>query len=102
MTNVTLAQADIPSDWPSTTFDLAVLVDFLYYLEPEDIASVCALASKSLAENGTLVVAHWRGHADDFLTPTSDVHRIVREAFGRHPDSSLCDRDHLIDLWVQP
>lgn len=100
--NVTLAQADVPRDWPSTAFDLVVLVDFLYYLEAADVASVCALAGQSLAENGTLVVAHWRGQADDFLTPTCDVHRIVRESVGSEPDSTLCDRDHLVDLWVQP
>lgn len=100
--NVTLSQADVPRDWPTTTFDLVVLVDFLYYLEQPDIASVCDLAKRSLAGTGTLVVGHWRGNADDFLTPTSDVHLIVRASVGREPDSVLYDRDHLIDLWVQP
>ena len=88
--------------WPTTTFNLIVLVDFLYYLEPADVARVCTAATKSLSPDGTLVVAHWRGSADDFLTSTADVHRIARDIVGRPPQSALDDRDHLIDLWVGP
>ena len=100
--NVSVTQRLLPTDWPTAThFDLVVLVDFLYYLDPDDVALVAELAWGSLAPQGTLLVAHWRGEADDFRTPTEAVHRIVRGSFGTPPDSRLEDREHLIDLWVQ-
>ena len=99
--NVTIAQQELPLEWPACRFDLVVLVDFLYYVAPSEVAELTALAAGSLTSDGTLVVAHWRGSADDFLTSTDDVHAIVRDIVGSPATSRLVDRDHLIDLWIR-
>ena len=98
--SVTVDQRTLPQEWPHGSFDLIVLVDFLYYLEPAEVSTVVRLAERSLSSDGTLIVAHWRGSASDFLTPTDDVHRIVKTAMNRPPSIHLDDPGHALDMWV--
>lgn len=99
--NVTVKRQELPDEWPAGSFELIVLIDFLYYLPAPEVGRLTSLASGSLTADGTLLVAHWRGTADDFVTPTAEVHRIVRARLGRAPDSRLDDRHHLVDMWVR-
>lgn len=99
--NVTLQHRELPGEWPEGQFDLIVLVDFLYYLPPDDVERVIWRAHASLSDHGTLLVGHWRGHADDFLTPTEAVHRTAREVAGSAAPIRLDDPDQLIDVWTR-
>ncbi len=50
--NIRVERAQVPAHWPSGSFDLIVLCEFLYYLTPADIARVARRADSSLAKGG--------------------------------------------------
>jgi SAM-dependent methyltransferase len=98
--NVTVAAASVPEQWPTATFDLIVLSDFLYYLSPIDIGLIAAHAEATLSAGGLVIACHWRGIAHDFLTPGGDeVHRHLRDAFGDPVACCYSDQRQLIDGW---
>ncbi|MGB7372237.1 class I SAM-dependent DNA methyltransferase [Erythrobacter sp.] len=62
--HVSFEVGEIPGDWPGGTFDLIVLSEILYFLDPEEIASVSALARKTLRKRGTCLLVNWTGESD--------------------------------------
>jgi hypothetical protein len=75
---VTLRQGSVPSDWPDGRFDLIVLSELGYYLDPDTLERTLALAAASLQDGGDLVAVHWRHHVADYPLSGDDVHRAVR------------------------
>lgn len=102
LAHVTVEQREMPADWPDNRFDLVVLLDFLYYLPEEDVEQVIWRAHASLTQHGSLIVGHWRGRADDFLTTTEAVHRLARAVAGCAAPIRFEDPDQLVDLWTRP
>jgi trans-aconitate methyltransferase len=99
--NVTIRKGEVPEDWPNGTFDLIVLSDFLYYLNPQDIAEVAEKSMSCVENGGTILAGHWKGSAHDFLTAGGNsVHAILREVFGPPNGGSYADCDQLIDTWI--
>jgi cyclopropane fatty-acyl-phospholipid synthase-like methyltransferase len=58
----------VPEEWPAGTFDLIVLSEVLYYLNAEDIASLCMRIERTLAPRGLVVLVNWLGVADEPCT----------------------------------
>ncbi len=75
---VTFARAQVPRDWPPGGFDLIVLSEILYFLNPADIAGVARLVLGSLRPGGAAVLVNWTGETD---TPTTgdDAARLLIE-----------------------
>lgn len=65
---VRFEQMRIPLAWPEGRFDLIVLSEVLYFLSRADIESVAARVMASLAEDGVVLLANWRGRSDDPCT----------------------------------
>ncbi len=103
------------SDNVSTTslpFDLIVISEVLYYLEPNDIDTVIAWAQQNLAIDGTLLCCHWRYAIDGFTMTGETVHKRLHQAFNiaNNNDKASCqvtfnhqsqvvDSDFLLDVW---
>jgi SAM-dependent methyltransferase len=99
--NVTIRSGEVPADWPTGTFDLIVLSDFLYYLNPEEVAEVAMKSISCLNARGTILAGHWKGTAHDFLTPGGNaVHTILAEVLGPPSGGSYVDSDQLISTWI--
>ena len=97
--NVVVSCREIPREWPDRTFDLVVLVDFLYYLTPAEVLATVREAAVSRRNGGSLLVGHWQGTAHDFLTPPPDVHPLVQSVLGRSARHAYQDSDLILELW---
>ena len=58
--NVDLGRCDVPSEWPSGCFDLISISEIGYFLSPRQLAQVIDQSFESLADEGHLVLCHWR------------------------------------------
>ncbi len=63
--HVTFAALQIPQDWPAQKFDLIVLSEILYFLDPADISRVAAHAVHSLSPGGTVLLVNYTAPTDD-------------------------------------
>lgn len=61
LTHVRFTRAQVPGDWPDGTFDLIVLSEVVYFLDPGDVARLVARIGASLRPGGTVVLVHWTG-----------------------------------------
>jgi LmbE family N-acetylglucosaminyl deacetylase/SAM-dependent methyltransferase len=84
----------LPGEWPGGPFDLIVLHEVGYYLEP---AAVAAAVDRSLAPGGTVVACHWRRAAADHPYTAEAVHAAVGR--GRHRLVRHDEADFILDVW---
>jgi trans-aconitate methyltransferase len=65
---VELRQAQVPQDWPADAFDLIVLSEVLYFLDPADIATLGRRVLGCTGRGAVVVLVNWTGETD---TPTT-------------------------------
>lgn len=84
LANVDVLQLRVPDDWPEPSFDLVVLSELGYYLDPAALDRFVERAQSSLVPGGHLVAVHWTGSAEDFMNPAGarDVHARLRARQG--------------------
>jgi SAM-dependent methyltransferase len=88
--NVVVEQRVLPHEWPNPfapdtqspdlRFDLIVIGELAYYLDPAETALVAERAYASLAAGGTLVACHWR-HAFVERRQSADAAHAVFECY---------------------
>lgn len=86
--HVRFARALAPADWPEGRFDLIVLSEVLYYLAPEAIDAVAALARAALVPGGTVLLVDYLGETGTAIGGDAAADRFVaafRGAFGASP-----------------
>lgn len=78
--HVTFACAHVPAEWPSAeaAFDLILLSEVVYYLDPADVERLAARVGRSLAPAGDVLLVHWTGETDYPLSGDEAVERFVR------------------------
>jgi SAM-dependent methyltransferase len=77
---VRFAQLNIATDWPDGRFDLIVLSEVLYFLDPATIAAVARRAVASLAPDGLVLLVNWLGHGDDPVSGDAAAHLFIAAA----------------------
>jgi len=77
--HVTIACMAVPDQWPDGTFDLVVLSEIGYYLEPATLLRLRELAVGALSEGGQLLAVHWRGRSPDHVLHGDEVHALLRD-----------------------
>lgn len=93
--SVQLLQAAVPDGWPAGSYDLIVLSEVGYYLDPPDLERLLDLVARDLAPDGAVVACHWRHPVADYPQSGDQVHR----ALGRWPRSSRTEEeDFLLDV----
>jgi len=66
MPHVTFARLQIPDQWPvAQTFDLILLSEILYFLNPADITRVAAHVAASLMPNGIALLVNYTQPIDE-------------------------------------
>jgi len=58
----------VPAEWPEGAFDLIVLSEVLYFLNPTDIAATADRVLDGLSPGGVVLLVNWRGQSDDPCT----------------------------------
>lgn len=81
LTNVEVQQGAIPDDWPRLSFNLIVLSEVVYYLDPAAIAVVARLIEETLAPGGDLVLVHYLGETD-YPVSGREAHELLCARLG--------------------
>jgi SAM-dependent methyltransferase len=76
---VRLERREIPRDWPTETFDLIVLSELAYFLQPDELERTMSLIASSLEPGGDLVVVDWLGPIDGYPLDGEAVHARLAE-----------------------
>jgi SAM-dependent methyltransferase len=100
--HVTVDRRRLPHEWPTGRFDLVVISELGYYLKPVVLQALFRRARASLAEDGTILLCHWRPPVGDYPLPGEEVHA----AFRRFAEGAALRRlvghsedDFLLDVW---
>lgn len=99
--NVEFRQGQVPDDWPEERFDLIVISELAYYLEPADCSRLAGLASRSAGE---LIVVHWRHPVADYPLRGDDVQCIFASeaaSAGLQHLLTHTEPDFRIDTWTR-
>lgn len=92
---LTLQRGQIPTDWPTGTFDLIVLSEVGYYCV--DLDHLVARVHETLAEDGVLLACHWRHPAPDHPHTAAAVHQALAQ--GLRVVASHAEEDFLLHVW---
>ncbi|MEJ8859772.1 class I SAM-dependent methyltransferase [Variovorax robiniae] len=100
LVNVRVEAHGLPVDWPvaEAPFDLIVLSEVGYFLEPRAMQQVAALCAATLAPDGTLVACDWRPDFSDRAQSTARVHATLAE-IGLPRLVAHAERDFLLQVW---
>lgn len=77
---VEIRQLAVPQQWPEGTFDLIVLSEVGYYLEPAALRETIGLMAGSLTPDGVLITCHWRHPIEGWPLDGDGVHSLLRNA----------------------
>jgi SAM-dependent methyltransferase len=83
--NVTFEVRMVPADFPAASFDLIILSEVLYYLEPDDLLRVAAQCTGALTPEGEIILCHWLGETDYPLTGMAASDLFVQAMAERLP-----------------
>lgn len=94
-----VVQAHLPRDWPDGSFDLIVISELGYFLEPQDLDTMADAARAALLPGGTLLACHWRHPIEGSAFDGDAVHRRLAQRLGLHVLSELRETDFVIQVW---
>ncbi|MDI9917287.1 class I SAM-dependent methyltransferase [Rhodococcus sp. IEGM 1379] len=86
--------------WPDTTFDLIVLSEVCYYLDPSALPRVVDEATAHLTTDGVLVAAHWRHPVSDYPMTGDEVHETLSQQQALTRTARYEDLDLLLETFV--
>src|SRR5690606_38499175 len=85
---------------PQQKFQLIVMSEFLYYLDPAALQQVFAWLHTSLEPGGCFLSCHWRCPFVGFSLNGVEVHRQLKVQLKYKHNLSVQDSDFLVDLWL--
>ena len=71
----------VPEQWPDGGFDLILLSEVVYYLNPEDVGRLAARVTHLLAKGGSVIMVHWTG-STNYPLSGDDAAAIFIEQMG--------------------
>lgn len=95
--NVTFHHGSVPASWPAGTYDLVLLSEVGYYLDPDDLESLLDLVAADLAPDGAVVACHWRHPVADYPQSGDAVHEAMANRWPRL--SRVTEDDFLLDVY---
>lgn len=76
--NIERRRAEVPWDWPQGKYDLVVLSEVLYFLEPDELRETARLVARDLASRGTVLLVNWLGPCDRTLAGDAAAEMFTR------------------------
>ncbi|MFF3153238.1 class I SAM-dependent methyltransferase [Streptomyces sp. NPDC057910] len=80
--HVTVRQMTVPAQWPEGSFDLIVLSEVLYYLDPATLDSLLGRTVAALEPGGTLATVHWNHPVEEHLSTGTAIAGTLAELPG--------------------
>ena len=77
--HVGFVEGAAPATWPDGVFDLILLSEVVYYLDPTDGARLGERAGASLAPTGDILLVHWTGETNYPLSGDEAAERFIGE-----------------------
>lgn len=96
--NVVLERHLLPRDYPAGRFDLIVMAEFGYYLEPPALKELVQRLADSVTPRGYLMAVHGRGATRDIYWPGDIVHRHLLLTSGLRQVGAYREEAFRIDL----
>lgn len=99
--NVRIEQRTVPREWPTQDgpFDLIVISEFAYYLDPAELETLAACIAGSLTTDGTLLACHWRRPFAEARESADHAHALFDARCGLARLAHHDEADLLIDVW---
>ncbi|AQW68714.1 class I SAM-dependent methyltransferase [Pseudomonas fulva] len=92
-------RARLPADWPGGRFDLIVLSEVGYYLDPTDWLQVIEQAVASLSYDGGLLACHWKHPIAGCPQDGREVHRMLSKHLPLYPVFCHDEADFIMAYW---
>jgi len=96
---VTITQACLPEAWPDQRFDLIVLSELGYFLDPARLDELATHARASLAPGGTVIACHWRRPIAGCVLDGEAVHRRLAQGLSLQQLTELREADFVLHVW---
>jgi LmbE family N-acetylglucosaminyl deacetylase len=93
-----VAELDVPGQWPVGRFDLVVVSEMGYFLSPTDLDRLIDRIADSLDDDGVVLLCHWRHHVAGWVLDGPDVHERFRAS--RLPDEAARYEDRDVEIAV--
>jgi LmbE family N-acetylglucosaminyl deacetylase/SAM-dependent methyltransferase len=107
LAGATVRELDIPAQYPDGPFDLVVVSEVGYFLSPAELERLVTRIRDSLADDGVVLLCHWRHPVPGWVLDGPDVHERFRTTelppeAARYEDRDveivvLCAPDHWPD-----
>ena len=94
-----VASGALPEDWPQGTFDLIVLGEIGYYLDPAQWQRVIEYARACLRPEGGLLACHWLHPIEGCSQNGRQVHQIIEQHVGLPRMLRHEEKDFLLEYW---
>ncbi len=99
MANVDVIEAWVPDDWPHERFDLVVISELGYFLEPDALDQLIGKVRGSLQPGGTVLACHWRPPIAGCAFSGDEVQGRIGRGLGLASLTRVVDTDFLLDVW---
>ncbi len=98
----TVRELDIPSQYPDGPFDLVVVSEVGYFLSPAELDRLVARICSSLADDGVVLLCHWRHPVAGWVLNGPEVHERFRASELPPEAARYQDRDVEIVVLCTP
>jgi hypothetical protein len=96
---VTLLCRSIDDGWPATDFDLIVLSEVGYYLEPAALRATLDRELPRLTNPATVIAAHWRHAVAGYQMSGDKTNEVIAATPGLHRIGGYRDDDVTVDVF---
>lgn len=97
--HATVVQAQLPRDWPDASFDLIVISELGYFLDPQHLDALADRARASLSPGGTVLACHWRRPIQGCALDGDAVHSRLALRLGLAVLTELKEADVVLHVW---
>jgi len=97
--HVQVEQGRLPGDWPGGSFDLIVLGEIGYYLDPEQWLRVIEQSVASLTPDGGLLACHWLHPIEGCPQQGREVHALLDQRLPLYRVLRHEETDFLLEYW---
>jgi len=89
----------LPGDWPEGSFDLIVISEWAYYLEPGLFVQVIERIASSLKSDGAVLACHWLHPIEGCPMQGREAHDLLARHLPMQPTLRHEETDFLLEMW---
>lgn len=95
----TVVEGCLPQDWPEGQFDLIVVSEWAYYLEPALFVQVVERIAASLSPDGAVLACHWLHPIEGAPMLGREAHALLAEHLQLQPVVRHEEPDFMLQIW---